>query len=112
MNPEICKKCKRTLVFVDAYELFHKQTFFCCRDLKNEDFDNGTLNAATFKLNRGKWKRFNFSVYQYIYLKLSVGRWIDRLLKKYDIGLLKYYVEDYRCPYYLEHEIYDWNRKS
>lgn len=112
MNPAICKKCKRTLVFVDAYELFRKQAFFCCKELKNNNFDNGNLNAATFKLKQGKWKRFNFTMFQYIYLKLFVGHWIDNILKKYDINLLKYYAEEYCCPYYFEHQMFDWNKKK
>lgn len=115
MNPEICKKCNRTLVFVDSHEALHKpvgKMFFCCKRISFLDFEYGTLKVGAFAIKQSKWKRIKFHLCQPFYFKWSITKWINGLLKHYKIEKLKYTDFNYVCPYYIEHQIYDWSKEN
>ena len=122
MNPEICKNCKlRTLVFEKHNEqvVCHEREQFVCCSNKHDfkfNFDFGFNNIETYLLKNKKWKRFNWRLLQDINFKFNKDKFIDDIMKKVPVDDLLYHgVEDKNfitCPYYLEHQIYDWNKKK
>ena len=69
-----------------------------------EHWFESSSNVSLFYLEKRKWKPIAKNKKSFETLK-----YIDDLLEKYDIDKIK---KRCLCPYYLEHQLYDWNKKK
>ena len=112
MNLEICKKCPchRNLIFTDNRERFavvRRQKFHCFKKVDDLSFEFGCLNVSTYILKNDKWKRIKFSIFQDVVLHWNKSKYIEGLFKQYKVNNLETDIPDFKCPYWMEHILYD-----
>lgn len=105
MNPEICKKCNCLHFFVIDKTMsfdkkpYYKYNFQCTKCITYNWFVYNCVEE--FALEKGKWKKVS-----------SNKRWFKFFKKKFIDQQLKNQPCFKKCLYWLEHEIYDANRKE
>lgn len=101
MNPEICKKCGK--IYCRVYKKKKKDLIeFCCMTcfpfLTFVRQDEMTL----FHIENNDWKEYNDFI-----VKSDIQ--IDK--KQIDEALIKLGLNK-DCPYYMEHQMNDWNKNE
>lgn len=116
MNIEICKNCPRKLVFTYNRENFtfspRRKQFHCYKKIDFLDFEFGYSNISSYEFVNTKWKRIKLRLLQNIFNWWNPTNQINKLFKKFKLENMNYDYDGFKCPYYVEHELYDWNEEN
>lgn len=107
MNKDICRICKMKLVFFQ--DLNNNEEDFCC--LSNikylKHWFKNISNVSLFYLKNKKWKQITKNKES-----VEILKHIDDLLKKYNIDKIRLRDDICICPYYIEHQLSEWNKEN
>ncbi|MBR4316373.1 MAG: hypothetical protein IKP65_05355 [Alphaproteobacteria bacterium] len=109
MNIDICKKCEKHWEF---YFLTYNCAFSCQKNfdsfIQTLNFDTSILNELIY-LNKVKENKKNIQVKRdgvihFINNNINMTKKIERYFIKFMVSK--------KCPYWMEHQISDWNKKK
>ena len=115
MDKEICKNCKREIVYMENFERMNPEKKFICMDHESLRYYHFyILNISIFLLKKN-WKRPGINLFKKVYFfkrrkinKLFYETEIKDVEMVDQIGVPQksnpYY---FKCPYFLEHQIFN-----
>lgn len=107
MNKQICSKCGMLHAFVlDDTMSFDKKPylftqFYCLNEYKGVLFKNSEKVVERYILKNNKWTRISKTSFFRQYSDKNLN---DDFIKKMEL--------EKECPYYLEHQLNEWNKNE